>query len=75
MWEEKARISEKALVKISADVNTERAKIEATYQEYLDKMRVHTNHAKHTLGLDKMLGRTRSSSTRRSGTSLCRRRH
>jgi recombinational DNA repair ATPase RecF len=56
-WEVKARIAEKALIKISADLDAERAKTEATCEEYVDKMHAHTDHAKHTLGLDKMLGR------------------
>jgi hypothetical protein len=44
------------MVKISVNLNAERAKTEATRQEYLDKMCVHTAHAKHALSLDKMLG-------------------
>jgi hypothetical protein len=55
-WEENAKISEKALVKVSVDLNSEQVKIEATQQEYLNMMRAHTDRAKHTLGLDKMLG-------------------
>jgi hypothetical protein len=54
--EEKARISEKTLTKVSADLDAERAKAEATRKEYLDKMEAHTACAKHSLGLDKMLG-------------------
>jgi hypothetical protein len=54
--EEKARITEKALVKVSADLDTEWAKTEATREEYLDKMCMHTDRAKHTISLDKMLG-------------------
>jgi hypothetical protein len=54
--EEKARISEKILTKVSADLDAERAKAEATRNEYLDKMEAHTACAKHSLGLDKMLG-------------------
>jgi hypothetical protein len=46
----------KALAKVSADLNTEHTKAEATQKEYLDKMAVHTARAKHSLGLDKMLG-------------------
>jgi hypothetical protein len=30
--------------------------VEATQKEYLDKMEAHTTWAKHSLGLDKMLG-------------------
>jgi hypothetical protein len=52
VWEEKAKISEKALVKVSVDLDAELKKIEATHQEYLNKMHVHTDHAKHTLTLD-----------------------
>jgi hypothetical protein len=54
--EEKARISEKALTKVSADLDAKRDMAEATWKEYLDKMEAHTTHAKHSLGLDKMLG-------------------
>jgi hypothetical protein len=54
--EEKSTISEKALVKANTDLDAERAKNNATHQEYLDKLCGHTAHAKHTLGLDKMLG-------------------
>jgi hypothetical protein len=53
--EEKARISEKALAKVSADLDVERAKVEATRKEYLNKMVAHTTRAKQSLGLDKML--------------------
>jgi hypothetical protein len=49
-------ISEKALAKVSVDLDVEWAKVEATRKEYLDKMVAHTAHAKHSLGLDKMLG-------------------
>jgi hypothetical protein len=56
MREEKARISEKTLAKVSADLNAVRAKAEVTQKEYLDKMEAHTTHAKHSLSLDKMLG-------------------
>jgi hypothetical protein len=55
-WEEKAGISKKALDKISADLDAERAKAEATQQEYLNKMAAHTTHAKQSLNPDKMLG-------------------
>jgi hypothetical protein len=54
--EEKARISKKALVKVNIDLDAERAKTEAIHREYLDKMHAYTDHVKHTLGLDKMLG-------------------
>jgi hypothetical protein len=56
MWEEKVKISENALFKVSVDFDAERATIGPTRQVYLDKMRAHTGHIKHTLGLDKMLG-------------------
>jgi hypothetical protein len=49
-------ISEKALARVSVDLDVERAKAEATRKEYLDKMVAHTAHAKHSLSLDKMLG-------------------
>jgi hypothetical protein len=54
--EEKARISEKALVYVSSDLDAEWAKAEATQKEYLDKMEAHTSRTKNSLGLDKMLG-------------------
>jgi hypothetical protein len=56
VWEEKARNFEMALVKVSADLDVEWAKTEATRKEYLNKMEAYTTRAKHTLGLDKMLG-------------------
>jgi hypothetical protein len=55
VWE-KTRISEKALTMVSADVDVEQAKAEATRQEYLNKMVANTTCVKHSLGLDKMLG-------------------
>jgi hypothetical protein len=55
-WVEKARIYEKALVKVSADLDTEWVKAEATQKEYLSKMEVQTTCAKHSLGLDRMHG-------------------
>jgi hypothetical protein len=56
MREEKAEISEKALVKVSVDLDAKCLKIEATHQEYFHKIRAHTNCAKNTLSLEKMLG-------------------
>jgi hypothetical protein len=53
---EKARISKKALVKVRADLDAEQVKTEAIHQEYIDKMRAHNDHTKHTLFLNKMLG-------------------
>jgi beta-glucosidase/6-phospho-beta-glucosidase/beta-galactosidase len=53
--EEKAGIMEKALAKVSADLNGERTKAEATQKEYNDKMEDHTARAKHSLNLDKVL--------------------
>jgi hypothetical protein len=50
------RISEKAPAKVNTDIDAEWAKAEATQNEYLDKMDAHTALAKHSLGLDKMLG-------------------
>jgi hypothetical protein len=38
VWEKKAKIFAKALVKFSTDLDTERAGVEATQKEYLDKM-------------------------------------
>jgi hypothetical protein len=54
-WEERAENSEKALAKVSADLDVEWAKAKATRKEYLKKMVAHTAHAKHSLSLDKML--------------------
>jgi hypothetical protein len=45
-----------ALAKVSVYLDAERTKAEATRKEYLDKVAAHTNHAKHSLGLDEMLG-------------------
>jgi hypothetical protein len=56
MWEEKAKISKRALVKVSFDLDAERAKSKATRKEYLDKMEAHTARAKHSFILDKVLG-------------------
>jgi hypothetical protein len=53
---EKAGIAEKDLIKVSADLDAERAKAEATRKEYLDKMEMHIAHTKRSLSLDKMLG-------------------
>jgi hypothetical protein len=38
MLEDKARISEVALVKVSANLDVEQVKVKATRKEYLDKM-------------------------------------
>jgi hypothetical protein len=54
--EEKARILEKALATVSADLDAERAKAKATWKEYLDKIEAHNTHTKHSLCLDRMLG-------------------
>jgi hypothetical protein len=71
-WEERVRISEKALAQVSVDLDAERAKAEATRKEYLDKMEVHTAHAKHSLNLDKMLGEKKVKLDRREqDLSLC----
>jgi hypothetical protein len=70
--EEKASISEKALTKVSVDLNVERANDEATRKEYLDKMDTHTARAKHSLGLDKMLGEKKAElDGREQDLSLC----
>jgi hypothetical protein len=69
VWEKSVKVSERALVKVSLDLDTEPAKTEATRQEYLNKMRAHTTHTKHTLSLENMLVRRRSCSLRRSRTS------
>jgi hypothetical protein len=53
--EEKAKITDKDLVKVNADLDTEWAKAKATQKEYLDKMEAYITHAKHSLGPDKML--------------------
>jgi hypothetical protein len=49
--EEKVRISMKALVKVSANLDAEWAKAEATQKEYIDKMEVHTARAKNSKGV------------------------
>jgi hypothetical protein len=56
-WREEAQIYENALVKVSVDLDVERANAEATQKKYLDKMHVYTARAKHSLDLDKMLGK------------------
>jgi TnpA family transposase len=56
MREEKAKISKKALVKVSADLDAEWAKADATQKEYLDKMKAHTSYYQHSLSLNRMLG-------------------
>jgi hypothetical protein len=45
-----------ALINVSADLDNECAKTEATRKEYLNKMEMHTARTKHTIGLNKMLG-------------------
>jgi hypothetical protein len=45
---------EKALGRACIEHDAERGKIEATRQEYLEKMRTNTARMKHTLSLDKM---------------------
>jgi hypothetical protein len=57
---EKAEIAEKDLIKVSADLDAKRAKVEATRKEYLDKMEMHIARTKRSLGLDKMLGEKRA---------------
>jgi hypothetical protein len=56
VWEGKARILEKALTNVSADLRAEWAMVKATQKEYLNKMESHIARAKHSLSLDKMLG-------------------
>jgi hypothetical protein len=56
--EEKVRIFEKAFAQVSAALDGERTKAEATRQEYLDKIEAHTTRCK-LLDLDKMLGKKR----------------
>jgi hypothetical protein len=53
---EKARILEKALATVSADLDAERAKAKATWKQYLDKIEAHNTHTKHSLCLNRMLG-------------------
>jgi hypothetical protein len=55
-WEKKVRVSERALIKVSQDLDVDWVKTKATHEEYLENMHAHTTRAKHTLGLDKMLG-------------------
>jgi hypothetical protein len=54
--EENDKMSKKALVNVSVDLDVEWAKVEATQKEYIDKMEAHTTCTRHSLGLDKMLG-------------------
>jgi hypothetical protein len=54
--EEKARIFEKPLAQVSAALDAERAQVEATQQEYLDKIQAHTDCSNQVLDLDRMLG-------------------
>jgi hypothetical protein len=56
MQQEGAKISQKALVKVRADLDAERAKAKATQQGYLNKMEAHITHSMYSLSLDKMLG-------------------
>jgi hypothetical protein len=51
MWREEALTvrEEKALVKVNAELDIERAKIKATQKEYFDKMEAYTTHVKHSL--------------------------
>jgi hypothetical protein len=46
--EEKARILEKALARVSANLDMEQTKAEATRKEYLKKMATDTARAKHS---------------------------
>jgi hypothetical protein len=54
-WEEKAKISEKALAMVNADLDVEQVKAEATQKEYLDKMlgekKVELDKTERDLGL------------------------
>jgi hypothetical protein len=72
---EKARIFEMALVKVSANLDAKQEITEATRKDYLDKMEAHTARAKHSLSLNKMLRRRRSSSMGESGSLSCMRWH
>jgi hypothetical protein len=54
--EKKAGIFEKVLANVSADVDAEQNKAEATQKYYLGKIEAHTAYAKHALSLDKLLG-------------------
>jgi hypothetical protein len=56
MREVKAGIFEKALADVSAALDAERAKDEATRQGYLDKIHAHSARDKPSLGLDKIMG-------------------
>jgi hypothetical protein len=49
------RISEQALVQVSAILDAEQAKVNATRQVYLDKMEAHTAHGMLELDLNKIL--------------------
>jgi hypothetical protein len=63
--EEKSKIYEKALVKVSTGLDAEWAKAKATQKEYIDKMEAHTARAKQSLNLDKMLGEKKAKLDRR----------
>jgi hypothetical protein len=56
--EENAKISRRALVKVSANLDAKRAKAETTQEQYVDKMEAHTTHARHSVSLDKMEAHT-----------------
>jgi hypothetical protein len=73
--EEKVKIFEKVLVKVSVALEAERAKAEPTRKEYLGKMEAHSACTKPSLTLAKMLGRRSSSSTGGRGTFSCVRWH
>jgi hypothetical protein len=47
---------ERALAKVSANLDAKRTKAEATQKEYLGMMAAHTARAKHSFSLDKMFG-------------------
>jgi hypothetical protein len=55
-WEEKARISKKALAQVSASLDKDQIKGEAIRHEYLDQLVEHIAHGRQVLNFDKMLG-------------------
>jgi hypothetical protein len=60
-----------ALINVSADLDNECAKTEATRKEYLNKMEMHTARTKHTIGLNKMLGEKVQLDGRERDLNLC----
>jgi hypothetical protein len=69
--EEKVKISERALVKVSVDLDVEMAKAKATRKEYLNRMEAHTTMPSIPSASTRCWGRRRLSSTGESRTWAC----